>query len=254
VAADRAVKARVDDRPEEADRAGVDVAEHGRSADGETTSLDRRLYMQLHAYGGAGETAHLTPALDAAGVEGVLYEDVNDPTGVALLTLSESPQAFVSDYRSFLQAAPFAELEPKPDLTMLGRTYAIGYEEDLEETLVERPRNRVLDPALPWAIWYPLRRAGSFEQLSRREQDTILMEHGGVGTAFGRAGLGYDIRLACHGLDRDDNDFVVGLLGPELHPLSIIVQRMRKTKQTSLHLERLGPFFVGRVAWQSQAE
>jgi hypothetical protein len=26
---------------------------------------------------------------------------------------------------------------------------------------------------------------------------------------------------------------------------------MRKTKQTSLHLERLGPFFVGRVAWQS---
>jgi chlorite dismutase len=117
---------------------------------------------------------------------------------------------------------------------------------------VERPRRRVLDPKLPWAIWYPLRRAGSFEQLSRREQDTILMEHGGVGMAFGRAGLGYDIRLACHGLDRDDNDFVVGLLGPELHPLSIIVQRMRKTKQTSLHLERLGPFFVGRKRWASR--
>ena len=30
----------------------VDVAEHGRSAEGETTSLDRRLFMQLHAYGG----------------------------------------------------------------------------------------------------------------------------------------------------------------------------------------------------------
>ena len=70
--------------------------------------------------------------------------------------------------------------------------------------------------------------------------------------AFGRAGLGHDIRLACHGLDKWDNDFVVGLLGPELHPLSIIVQRMRKTRQTSLHLERLGPFFVGRVAWQSR--
>ena len=182
---------------------------------------------------------------------GTLYEDVNDPTGVALLTLSESPEAFVSQYRAFLQSEPFAGLEPKPEFTMLGRTYAIGYEQDLEETLVDRPRRRVLDPALPWAIWYPLRRAGSFEQLSRREQDTILMEHGGIGMAFGRAGLGFDIRLACHGLDRDDNDFVVGLLGPELHPLSIIVQRMRKTKQTSLHLERLGPFFVGRVAWQS---
>jgi len=245
------VKARVDDRPEEDALAEVDVAEHGRSADGETTSLDRRLYMQLHAFGGAGDTAALVSGLEAAGVEGVLYEDVNDPLGVALLTLSEDPQAFVGELRGFLQAAPFAGLEPRPELTMLGRTYAIGYEQDLEETLVERPRSRVLDPALRWAIWYPLRRAGSFERLSRREQNQVLMEHGGVGMAFGRAGLGYDIRLACHGLDRADNDFVVGLLGPELHPLSIIVQRMRKTKQTSLHLERLGPFFVGRVAWQS---
>jgi chlorite dismutase len=247
------VRARVDERPAADGGDVADVAEHGRSAEGEVTSLDRRLFMQLHAYGGARDTAALVEALEAAGVEGVLYEDVNDPTGVALLTVSESPEAFVSEHRAFLQGAPFAELEPKPELTMLGRTYAIGYEQDLAETLVERPRGRVLDPALPWAIWYPLRRAGSFEQLSRREQDTILMEHGGIGMAFGRAGLGYDIRLACHGLDRDDSDFVVGLLGPELHPLSIIVQRMRKTKQTSLHLERLGPFFVGRVAWQAKS-
>jgi chlorite dismutase len=246
------VRGRVDDRPDETESTGADVAEHGRSADGESTSLDRRLYMQLHAYGGALDTGPLVAALEGQGITGTLYEDVNDPTGVALLTLSESPDAFVTQYRAFLRSAPFGELEPKPDLTMLGRTYAIGYEQDLEETLVARPRRRVLDPALPWAIWYPLRRSGSFEQLSRGEQDTILMEHGGIGMAFGRAGLGFDIRLACHGLDREDNDFVVGLLGPELHPLSIIVQRMRKTKQTSLHLERLGPFFVGRVAWQSR--
>jgi chlorite dismutase len=246
-------KARVDDRPGETDLDGIDVAEHGRTADGETTSLDRRLYMQLHAFGRAANTGSLVEALEAATVTGTLYEDVNDPTGVALLTVSETPDAFVSEYRSFLQSPPFSLLEPKPELTMLGRTYALGYEEDLEETLVERPRHRVLDPSLPWAIWYPLRRSGSFEQLSKREQDTILMEHGGIGMAFGRAGLGYDIRLACHGLDRDDSDFVVGLLGPDLHPLSIIVQRMRRTKQTSLHLERLGPFFVGRVAWQSRS-
>jgi len=250
VAPERTLKPRVDVRPEQ-DSGRVDVAEHGRSADGETLTLDRRLYMQLHAFGDAGETGELIRALEAADVVGTLYEDVNDPTGVALLTLSESPDAFVDEYRSLLASAPFGELERKPELTMFGRTYAIGHEQDLEEALVARPRHRVLDPNLSWAIWYPLRRSGSFEQLSRREQDTILMEHGGVGMAFGSAGLGFDIRLACHGLDRDDNDFVVGLLGPELHPLSIIVQRMRKTKQTSLHLERLGPFFVGRVAWQS---
>jgi ferrochelatase len=27
---------------------------------------------------------------------------------------------------------------------------------------------------------------------------------------------------------------------------------MRKTKQTSLHLERLGPFFVGKAIWQNE--
>jgi chlorite dismutase len=248
------VKARVDDRPgeQELEAEAVDVAEHGRTVDGETTSLDRRLYMQLQAFGGAPNTPALIAALESAGVVGVLYEDVNDPTGIALLTMSEAPEAFVEELRSFLQSSPFAELDRKPELTMLGRTYTIGHEQDLEETLVERPRSRVLDPSLEWAIWYPLRRAGSFEQLSRSEQNTILMEHGGIGMSFGRAGLGYDIRLACHGLDKLDNDFVVGLLGPKLHPLSIIVQRMRKTKQTSLHLERLGPFFVGRVAWQSR--
>jgi chlorite dismutase len=210
--------------------------------------------MQLHAFGGARETGVLAEALESLGTDAVLYEDANDPEGIAVLTLSESPDAFVTTVRMLLQERPFSELRRKPELTMLGRTYAIGYEQDLEETLVERPRRRVLDPSLRWAIWYPLRRAGSFEQLSRREQDTILMEHGGIGMAFGRAGLGYDIRLACHGLDQADNDFVVGLLGPELHPLSIIVQRMRKTRQTSLHLERLGPFFVGRVAWQARRE
>jgi hypothetical protein len=245
------VKARVDDRPDEETVEGADVAEHGRTAEGETTSLDRRLFMQLHGFGGGSDTSGLISSLEVAGVEGVLYEDVNDPTGVAVLTLSEDPDTFVSELRSFLQSPPFSNLGAKPELTMLGRTYALGYEEDLEETLVERPRRRVLDPELRWAIWYPLRRAGSFERLSRKEQNAVLMEHGGVGMSFGRAGLGYDIRLACHGLDKNDNDFVVGLLGPELHPLSVIVQRMRKTRQTSLHLERLGPFFVGRVAWQS---
>ncbi len=245
------MKARVDDRPDEETQGDADVLEHGRTAEGETTSLDRRLFMQLQAFGGATDTARLVSALEGAGIEGALYEDANDPTGIALVALSETPDTFVDELRDFLRGGPFSELERKAEYTMLGRTYAIGHEQDLEEALVDRPRRRVLDPELRWAIWYPLRRAGSFEQLSRQEQNRILMEHGGVGQAFGKAGLGYDIRLACHGLDKLDNDFVVGLLGPELHPLSIIVQRMRKTRQTSLHLERLGPFFVGRVAWQS---
>ena len=100
-------------------------------------------------------------------------------------------------------------------------------------------------------MWYPLRRAGSFEQLDQNEQRAILGEHGMIGMSFGAGGFAADIRLACHGLDKNDNDFVIGLIGKELYPLSALVQTMRKTKQTSLHLERLGPFFVGKAAWQS---
>ena len=100
-------------------------------------------------------------------------------------------------------------------------------------------------------MWYPLRRTGAFEELEEKEQRAVLAEHGGVGRTFGKAGVAHDIRLACHGLSRDDNDFVIGLLGADLHPLSAVVQRMRKTRQTARYIARLGPFFVGRVLWQA---
>ena len=44
---------------------------------------------------------------------------------------------------------------------------------------------------------------------------------------------------------------VIGLIGKDLYPLSAVVQAMRKTQQTSLYLDRLGPFFVGRAVWKS---
>jgi chlorite dismutase len=232
----------------------VDITEKGRNADGETIAVDRRLFVQLLAFGGAVDVAVLIRALQDYSIQGALYEDINDPQGVALATFSEDPDYFLSTMRAFYNRAPFSDLKPKPEYTMLGRTYSLGYEADLEETLIHRPIRRLLDPALAWVVYYPLRRAGSFEQLSAQEQRVVLMEHGGIGMAYGRAGLGHDLRLACHGLDKNDNDFVVGLIGPQLAPLSMIVQRMRKTKQTSLHLERLGPFFIGKVAWQSKLE
>ena len=232
----------------------IDICERGRAADGTPVTLDRRLFMQLLAFGNSTDSAPLSHALEKAQVSGALYEDVNDPHGVALLVLSEDPDYFVTTLRQFLNRPPFSVLTPKPEYTTLGRTYALGYEPDLEDTLFARPRSRIFDPALRWVVWYPLRRAGSFEQLSADEQRRILLEHGGIGRAFGKAGLGHDIRLACHGLDKNDNDFVIGLLGPELYPLSAIVQRMRKTKQTSLHVAQMGPFFVGKVAWQGKPE
>jgi chlorite dismutase len=230
----------------------IDIRERGRGADGGVIATDRRLFMQFLAFGNCEQTATLTQALEAARFCGALYEDVNDSRGVGLLSVSDDPDYFVTTVRRFLNEPPFSALAPKPEYTLLGRTYSLGYETDLEEALITRPRGRVFDRALQWVVWYPLRRAGSFERLSADEQRTILMEHGGIGKAFGKAGLGHDIRLACFGLDKNDNDFVIGLLGPQLFPLSAIVQRMRKTKQTSLHIEQMGPFFVGKVAWQGK--
>ena len=228
-----------------------DLSEKGGVKDGQPQRSDDRLFMQLLAFGGCADSAAVGKHLAAKGVDGVVYEDANDPRGIAVLTLAEKPETFVERVRPALNSGPCSTLALKPEYTMMGRTYALGYEPDLKETLIDRPRRTVLNPAWGWAIWYPLRRSGKFAQLSDQEQRTILSEHGAIGMTFGAADYAHDVRLACHGLDRDDNDFVIGLIGKELFPLSAVVQAMRKTQQTSLYLDRLGPFFVGRAVWQS---
>jgi hypothetical protein len=229
------------------DAVTVDVRERGVNQQ----SVDRRLFMQLQALGGCSDSKPLVRALEASGVEAVLYQDLNDPRGVAVLGMSEDPAFFVGPFRELLNAGPFGELMLKPELTMVGRSYASGFEADLEEWLLRRPRRTALNPAWPWAIWYPLRRTGSFARLPAQEQGTIIREHSVLGRAYGEADLAHDVRLACHGLDPHDNDFVIGLVGHTLHPLSHLVQAMRKTVQTSQYLQTLGPFFVGHVLWQS---
>jgi hypothetical protein len=231
-----------------------DISEKGGMKDGQPQRSNDRLFIQLMAFGGCPDSRPLVDALCAAGIAGVLYEDMNDPRGVALLTFSQDAAFFLDRVRPLLNTAPFAALDQKPEYTMVGRTYAIGYEPDLPDVLLHRPRRTVLNPAWRWAMWYPLRRAGRFAQLPVEEQRVILAEHGAIGMAFGAGDYAHDIRLACHGLDKSDNDFVVGLIGKDLYPLSAVVQSMRKTQQTSLYLERLGPFFVGRAVWQSALE
>ena len=211
-------------------------------------SLDRRLFVQFLGFGGIGPVSEslLISDLENSSLAAVLYSDMNDYKGVGLLTMSETPEFFVTELRQFLSGSSFARLKPKPEYTMLGRTYSLGYEKDLERTLVSGPKLKIFDPELVWAIWYPLRRAKAFETLVPEEQRAVLGEHGKIGFQFGDAGYAKDIRLASHGLDKNDNDFVIGILGRDLYPLSALVERMRKTQQTSRYLESLGPFFMGK--------
>jgi chlorite dismutase len=228
-----------------------DLSEKGGMKNGQPQRSDARLFMQFLAFGGCENSQRLVEAAEDARIGGVMYEDVNDPRGIALLTLSEDPNFFLDRVRPLLNGPAFRPLVQKPEYTMLGRTYSLGYEPDLADALLQRPRRTVLNPDWKWAVWYPLRRAGKFAQLPPEEQRVILAEHGAIGMSFGAGDYAHDIRLACHGLDKDDNDFIVGLIGKELYPLSAVVQSMRKTQQTSLYLERLGPFFIGRALWQA---
>ena len=231
----------------ETQQSAPDIADKG--ANGQRS--DRRLFMQFLAYGQCTAPEAVIDALKGSGIEAVVYEDLHDPFGIGLVTMSENPGFFVDRLRPVLRREPFASMTLKPGYTMFGRAYSLGYEQDLEHTLLHRPRERALNPDWPWAVWYPLRRSGAFTQLPAEKQKQILKEHGQIGMAFGAADYAHDIRLACHGLDTHDNDFVIGLLGKDLHPLSALVQTMRGTEQTSQYLQRLGPFFVGRAIWQS---
>lgn len=236
----------------------VDIHERGAERDGEPQVMDRRLFMQLLVYRCDGQRpcgeviTELGGSLDAAGACAVMYDDVGDPQSFGLLSYSEDPGDFVAITRKVLQDKPFRSLVLRPDMTMLGRSYSTGYEPDLAAFILDRPRATVRNPDWPWAVWYPLRRSGAFSRLPGREQGGILREHAVIGRAYGEKDLAHDVRLACHGLDANDNDFVIGLVGKALHPLSHVVQSMRKTRQTSEYITKMGPFFVGHLAWQSK--
>jgi chlorite dismutase len=229
------------------DETRIDVQERGANQQASA----RRLFVQLQVLTGCLDPKPLVSALEASRIEAVLYRDVNDPRGVGVLAMSEDPAFFATGFRDVLNTEPFGGLALRAEFTMFGRTYASGFEADLDDWLLQRPRRTALNPAWPWGIWYPLRRVGGFARLSPQEQGTIIREHSVLGRAYGDADLAHDVRLACHGLDVHDNDFVIGLVGRELHPLSHLVQAMRKTVQTSQYIETLGPFFVGHVLWQS---
>jgi hypothetical protein len=238
---------------DEAKENTVDVAERAGHHTGNPQVLHTRLFMQLLVFDCAPQLEphiaieQLEQRLRSAGVDSVIYEDVNAPRGIGLLTWTENPAHFVAKVRpAVLDLGP--GLVQRLDHAMIGRTYATGYEPDLKFWLLERPVSTALNDKWPWAIWYPLRRKGAFNRLEGREQAAILKEHGMIGRSYGEQDFAHDIRLASFGLDRADNDFVIGLIGKELHPLSHVVQAMRKTRQTAELMEAMGPFFVGHVA------
>lgn len=233
------------------DRFVPELAEPGGAVKGVPQALDARLFVRLLVFTRCLDLDPVIGAVASSGLDAVVYADATDPYGAGVLVMTEDPSDFVGAARALFLAKPFTDLVPVPELTMLGRTYGTGREQDLEDWLLHKPRRHALDPGLPWAIWYPLRRFGSFNRLSRGEQGKIMGEHALIGRAYGEIGQAVDIRLECHGLDRADNEFLLGIIGPRLAPLSKLIKDMRATRQTSEFIQTMGPFFVGRAAYQS---
>ena len=228
-----------------------DLLERGAPVDGAPQTLNLRLFYQLQVFTGCLDIAPLLAAVRDSGLEAVLYKNINDPRGIGVLLISEDPELFTEAGRELFCRAPFTSLTPLPDFTMIGRTYSTGREADLADFLLRKTRRHALNPELVWAVWYPLRRIGPFNRLARAEQGQIMLEHAMIGRSYGEAGHAFDIRLECHGLDRDDNEFVLGILGSELFALSKLIKDMRRTRQTAEFMQTMGPFFVGRVVWQA---
>ncbi len=239
--------------PTASDAPVIDVWERTKPHSGSVQAMNRRLFMQLLVFdcdpatGSAAVAAQLRKQLQSAQAPFVLYEDVSHPLGLGLLTWSEDPSDFITRVRPCFTTELAPKLSLRPDFTMFGRTYATGYEPDLKTWLLDRPVETVTNSDWPWAVWYPLRRSGAFARLEPREQGSILREHAEIGKAYGAQDLAHDVRLMSHGLDARDNEFVIGLVGKELHPLSHVVQAMRATRQTAEFIVQMGPFFVGRA-------
>src|SRR5712691_13059568 len=96
--------------------------------------------MQLRVFGGCLAPKPLVGALESRRIEAALYQDVNDPRGIGVLAMSEDPVFFVNGLRELFNADPFGALALKPEFSMFGRTYSSGFETDLEDWLLRRPR------------------------------------------------------------------------------------------------------------------
>ena len=175
---------------DEASLTKIDVLERGAERDGAPQVMDRRLFMQLLAFDcatthdPAREVASLGKALESAGVAGVIYEDVNAPRGLALLTWSEDPEAFVARVRPILAAPEPYGYRNKMEFTIAGEPATIGLhaserydvvldiercllQSDALNALLEEFRRQVRERAL--SVWDPETERGLLRFLMLRE-------------------------------------------------------------------------------------
>ena len=228
-------------------------AEKG-TRDGERISLDRRLFVKFTACGNCRDVnAAAANALDRAGVTGALYLDANDPRGIGLVAVSEDPEWFVTTWRDLLASPPLRCDGAKGRSSTCWDAPIPSATSRTSSTCSSSGRSPA-SPTRRSAGRSGTRFAVPSPSRSSPPPTSAASSPSTAPSATGTAPPGSPSTCASPATasTANDNDFIIGLLGANLFPLSSIVQAMRGTEQTSRYLESLGPFFVGRVAWQGR--
>jgi hypothetical protein len=71
--------------------------------------------MQLLAFGGCSDSRAVAQHLSEAADVVVVYEDLNDPRGIAVVAVSEDPNVFLNHLRPRLATGVMAGLSLKPE-------------------------------------------------------------------------------------------------------------------------------------------
>src|SRR5829696_2841442 len=94
-----------------------DLCEKGGMKDGVPQRSDDRLFLQLLVFTGDADAAGVASHVERAGIEGVVYENVNDPRGIGILSLTRTPETFVTQVRPVLNSGPCTALTLLSDFT-----------------------------------------------------------------------------------------------------------------------------------------
>ena len=211
---------------------------------------DNTLFLQLQIFdiepaaGPRAMVSALSRRLREKRIDGVIYGDANDHRGIGLLTWAADPGDILDNVHALLGGKRFSALTPRPGWVMLGCVSG-----DAAATTPEL----LLDPNQNWATWYPQRNKAEWGSLGDAAQAKVLEEAGGVAKSSIDEGKVSYVRLACQGIDPEDNDHIFALTAANLLDINELQAAMRGTALLTTHLQKMGPVFVGRKIWQNPA-
>ena len=232
----------------------IDVNEYGGKKDGERQAMNRRLFMQLLVFDApAGEAADeigkdLAAQLRHNAIAGVVYADASSPRGLGLLTWSEDPAHFVQAVRPLFARRLAAQGGPAPAVR--------DARPHLRHGPRAGPRARAPAPRHPERDERRSTRGTSGTRSAararsrgstRRSRAASCASTRRSASPTARPSWRTTSASRATGSTPRTTSSSSASSGASSTRFSHLVQTMRKTRQTSEYIAKMGPFFVGFV-------